>query len=103
MSTIIPTTRDHVTSDEAMYDVRASHWTRREVSDATALTIASWWQSPSTVGHVLASLAGGMAVDVTDLLDDIRATRNRVLDGTDDKLALDMLATWAINHPSRQD
>jgi hypothetical protein len=40
----------------------------------TAVTIASWWQSPGSVGSVLAGFASGAEVDTDELLEDIEAT-----------------------------
>lgn len=80
---------------------------RREITDETAVSIAAWYQSPGTVGHVLASLASHMPVDVEALLDDIARTRQGVSDSNGERYfeyaCLDCLATWAINHPSRKD
>jgi len=68
---------------------------RQEISDACAVTIASWWQSPGRVGRHLATLASGLSVDLEDLLDDISATRRNA--GTEwNRRSLDMLSTWAI-------
>lgn len=99
MSTVTANTRHHVTSDEALRDVRTSHGIR-EIEDSTALTIASWWQSPGNVGRVLAQLSTTGSCDVAELLDDIHRTY-READTQSDRDALDMLATWALNHPSR--
>ena len=102
--TVTPATRNHLTSDEAAYEVATSYAAGEEISDRAALTVASWWQSPGTVGHVLASLASGRSVQVGALLDDIAATRREITGRSysADHVALDMLATWAINHPSRE-
>ena len=67
-----------------------------EISDAAAVTIASWWQSPGTIGRYLASLASGAPVDHNDLLDDIEASRRKYSD-PDLDIDLDYLATWVIN------
>jgi len=67
----------------------------REIHGGTARAIASWWASPSGTGEVLGRLSRGQAVDLTDLLDDIAATRpaaETVGEGRD----LDVLATWAL-------
>jgi hypothetical protein len=74
-----------------------------EIPEATAVTIASWWQSPGNIGCVLASFASGAEVNRTALLDDIHSTRRQegYYSGTmsdEDKLALDMLATFIINY-----
>jgi hypothetical protein len=78
---------------------------KREVDDHVALAIAAMWQSPGTIGHVLASLASGHTVKVSDLLDDIHHTRREATDNgtltSADDLQLGMLATWALTHPSR--
>lgn len=67
----------------------------REIQDGTALTIASWWQSPGRVGHVLAQLASSRECDLDALVDDIDATlRNESMDERD-REALDCLMSWA--------
>lgn len=96
----------HVDSDAAMADVRAvlsqtaDLQDCREIEPATAVTIASWWQSSGRIGSVLAGFASGAAVERTELLDDIsrsRATAGYIRD--DDSRALDCLATFVINYP----
>lgn len=84
-------------------DVLTSHNAGREIQPATAVTIASWWQSSGSIGSVLAEFASGATVDRSALLDDIAATRNT--EGYHDgrmsesgKQALDMLATFALNY-----
>lgn len=104
MDTITPTTTRHADSDTVAAELRSAYGVR-EISDGVALAIASWWQSSGTVGRTLAALASGHPVDVTALLDDVAATRREAdarhaLDAADGR-ALDMLSTWAINHPSR--
>lgn len=95
---------EHVSDEQAYRQVRARHGVD-EIDDAVAVTIASWWQSPGTVGRHLAALASGAEVDHADLLDDIAATRQaenyygsshwpRM--SSDDRDALDMLATWTL-------
>jgi hypothetical protein len=44
------------------------------IAGGIARTIASWWQSPGRIGHVLASFASGAAVDALELLRDVEAT-----------------------------
>lgn len=90
------------TEEEARTDIATSHGVM-EIRPWTARTIASWYQSPGSVGHVLASLASGHRVIVDDLLDDIAATRREFprdyADGSVSHwLALDMLATFAANY-----
>ena len=69
-----------------------------ELSDGAAKAIAAAWQSPGTVGNVLASLASGHAVNRWALGDDITATGRQA-----DPMwptELECLATWAINYDS---
>lgn len=69
---------------------------RLVITDGTARTIASWWQSPGTVGRHLATLASGRHVAVDDLLDDIAATRRQAdIDDVNDA-ALTCLRDWAL-------
>lgn len=79
-----------------------------EITDECAATIASWWHSPKGDGAVFSRLShritGG--VEVSELLDAIYNAQ-RELDTQDvlssdlanDRLALNMLSTWAINGP----
>lgn len=82
-------------------DITMSRVMGIEVDDPTAVTIASWWQSSGTVGRHLATLASGMWVQLDLLLWDIAQSREEA-DTPFAAQALDMLATWAINHPSRR-
>lgn len=86
----------HVTSDEAYRQVAARSGID-EIDDAVAATIASWWQSPSTVGRHLAALASGAPVEYQDLANDIYRTR-RETGGMSPATnrELDALSTWAI-------
>jgi hypothetical protein len=78
-----------------------------EISDACAVTIASWWQSPGTVGRAFARLASTGSVVARDLADDLAATFAELRplglngDNSDEWRALEALATWALYHPSR--
>jgi hypothetical protein len=67
----------------------------REIFDSTALAIASWWQSPGSIGRAFAELAGTGSVDSDALADDISATY-REATHADDRRALDVLGTWAL-------
>lgn len=86
---------------EVLTEVRAAYG-EREVSDECARELASWYQSPGSVGHVLAALASGADWDLDAVLDDIAATRRdcpRDYYGDSPRsvwLQLDVLATWAI-------
>lgn len=95
----------HVDTNRAYRQVRARHGVD-ELDDAVAVTVASWWQSPGSVGRYLAALASGAEVDGAQLADDIAKTRQDhgyythmrgVNDGRmsrDDRMALDALSTW---------
>lgn len=86
-------------------------WAREgflEISDECAATIASWWHGPTGDGAIFSRLShrieGG--VGVRELLDAIFRAQRELdapeLAGTDvkaDRLALNMLSTWALNGP----
>ena len=104
MTATIRVRTTHVTSEQAYAQVRARSGID-EIDDAVAVTIASWWQSPGTIGRHLAALASGAQVDSDALQDDITATRRaehyygsdgwpRMSSG--DRMALDALSTWII-------
>lgn len=101
---VITTSRPaHLTGDAATAQVTA-RWAHEEISDACALTIASWWQSPGRVGRAFAQLASTGTVPLEALADDISATFNELRPHCVDipqGRALSMLATWALHHPSR--
>ena len=73
----------NVTTDAVNADVRAVITSDMNtlLLPSSARTIASWWQSPGSVGHVLASFASGMEVSREELLTDIRKSIAEV--GTD--------------------
>lgn len=87
----------HLTSVEAIAEVRSG----RVISDGAAATIASWSQSPGSVGSVLAALTSGLPVNYSDLLEDIRASRaaedDRCPLDDADKAAFNALAMWAMH------
>lgn len=88
----------HVSSEYANANVAAvSVMGTGEVEPETAVTVASWYQSPGAIGHVLASFASGAAVDRTELLDDISATVRSDLGG-EWPLELECLSTFVINY-----
>lgn len=96
MNTSVQTTANHLTSDHALREIHLSEG-NQEVSDGCAATIASWFASPGQVGHVLAELSQGLEVDLESLLHDIHQTRLSTSGlSPEDRLSLDMLATWAI-------
>lgn len=69
----------------------------QEITDACAVTVASFWQSSGTRGSAFAALASTGTVELQTLLDDIHYSYVNEAGSLDDKLMLDMLATWAIN------
>lgn len=102
MDISLRTTATHLTSDHALREVHLSEG-NQEVSDGCAATIASWFASPGSVGHVLAELSQGLEVDLESLLHDIHQTRLQTSALTpEDRLSLDMLATWAIRKVNDQ-
>jgi hypothetical protein len=66
------------------------------ISDGAARTIAAGWQSPGTVGHVLATLASGLPVELEELRADLDATRRQDRPGLFGARELDALEWWAI-------
>lgn len=102
---VIATTRTHASSEDTYRDVRSVRMSVMqadgEIGDASALTIASWWQSPGTHGRAFAELSTTGTVAVEDLHSDIAAVYQSA--DARDREALDCLGTWALNHPSRND
>ncbi|WP_236973151.1 hypothetical protein, partial [Mycobacterium avium] len=79
------------------------HYTTSRDLTATAVTIASWWQSPGGIGKALAAFASGSPVSRQELLDDIAATRTEHGYHTlamlpRDRHALDCLSTFVLRH-----
>ena len=66
-----------------------------EISDATARTIASWWQGPGSIGGDLAALASGATVDRSRLIEDINLTGRTASPMWPEEL--ECLATWAMS------
>ena len=95
MSTIKIGQPSHLYSDEA-YAMVAERHGKEEITDACAATIASWWQSPGNTGYAMAQLASTGTVDYQELVDDIAAVYPAA-EGKD-RVALDMLGTWALAH-----
>lgn len=94
----------HLYSAETLDEIRAASAAGREISDAAALTVASWWQGPSFPGRAFAELSTTGSVDVDELCREVGATYPETLAlPAVDRLALDMLSTWALNHPSGSD
>lgn len=91
---------NHVTSDVAYAQISARLGTH-EVDDSVAVTIASWFAGHDASGRVMAELSTTARVTLGPLMDAIRAEWAQCLEPRD-RIALDMLATWALNHPSRR-
>jgi hypothetical protein len=92
--------RDALLSNtKAEYALFEAYIFGREIDNATARTVASWWQSPGTVGKWLGMLAMTGTAPMPYLMDDINATRKEATTERD-KRYLDQLATWACNHES---
>ena len=68
----------HLYAADVDTEVRAASTEGREISDACAVTLASYWQSPGTVGYALTALASGAEIGLTELLDDIHRTRQEI-------------------------
>lgn len=79
-----------------VYEELAARYGRTELSDAVAVTAASWWQSPSLHGAALAALASGAEVDSDDVLDDIYYAYRHETDTDEDRQLLDMLSSWVL-------
>lgn len=93
-----PKVPDHISSDMAMAEVREAHGVR-EITDQTAVTIASWWQSPGREGCAFAQLSTTGMVEPDMLAYDIAGVHKEA--SPDERLALDMLSTWGLHHISR--
>jgi hypothetical protein len=106
--TITTTTRTHAGGLDKFTEIDDLNTGRRteEISDSVALSIAAGWQSPAGVGRAMARLASTGRVGLEDLADDISASLDecRRVYGTDslEYRELNLLATWALNHPSRE-
>lgn len=96
---ITSTAKADLAYDFAMRVVEHARETRQELPDSVAMTLASCWGSPGSVGSWLAMLASTGSAPVPYLMADIRATMKEATD-SEDKLALDQLATWLLHHES---
>lgn len=84
----------HETSNTA-YTMVQERLGKEEITDAVALTIASWWQSASGDGLPFARLASTRKVNYHDLSEAIAKVYPYAEE--EDKVALDMLSTWALS------
>lgn len=88
-------TRTHLDTDAARCEVEA--WIAsdlQQISDAAALTIASWFQSPRGYGATFAQLSTTGSVESDDLYNATEWERGMVTLGTDDE-SLCALGEWA--------
>lgn len=99
MTTIKVGQSRHLSSDE-VYAMVQERLGKEEITDACAVTIASFWQSPRGNGYAMAQLASTGTVDYDDLKDSIHLTRREAVEhygaSSPDVAALDMLGTWAL-------
>jgi hypothetical protein len=107
MSKIQATPDWNLSSEEMLTQIDLSRFNGDTISDGAAVRVASWYQSPGTVGHVLASLASGQPVERAELFDDLSRTlaevRANVLESDADRVfnlqALQALVLWALDAP----
>lgn len=87
---------NQLTEPEVNRQVEIWQETGATISDAAAVTIAAWWQSPGSIGHVLASFASGCEIDRADLAEDIARTEREIEQPTAE---LDALSAWLDVQP----
>jgi hypothetical protein len=77
--------------------VLVNHQPIAETEDpvAEARAIAAQWQSPGSIGKVLAAVASGIRTDRHRLIDDIRATIRHDKPSFADHMELERLREWA--------
>lgn len=94
---IVTNRPNHLTESEVTTELYTCSLLR-PISDACAITIASWWQSPGSVGCVFAQLASTGKCDSHALLEDIRKTqRDLRVFSTFDSLCFNALTQWVYN------
>ncbi len=100
MTDMIVTSRPELLTEGELAVELLESYGRHEISDQAALTIASYWQSPGSVGRAMSELASTGRVSSAELMEDIT---HSLPDAQDlfDRRSLNMLATWAMNHESR--
>lgn len=86
----------HLNSTGVQAEIEAADAEQREISDAAALTIASWWQGPRGTGLTFAALQSGLPVTVSAIHDACHEVYGTA--GPFDRKCLDFLCTWACNH-----
>lgn len=96
----------HVSEDDVWADVAyvqsGENEEGQEITDAVAVTIASWFAGHRRGdGLAMAELSTSGTVRLEDLADDLSALFADRSMSLENRRALDCLATWALNHPSR--
>jgi hypothetical protein len=86
----------HLSSDSAYTEIGRCYEAEKEISDACAVTIASWWAGPDVLSQEFTRLATSGSFNPRALLEEISIARTRIAMNTDHR-ALDMLATWAMH------
>ena len=91
-----------MTDEEAVLaECRSAQAEGREVSDACARTIASWWHSgQASLGYRFVS-TGAITTPCDDLLHDLLEPGDYAEMDADDRLCADMLATYCLNRDDR--
>lgn len=86
----------HLSSNAAYVVLASSQEKGREINDACAVTVASWYQSSGTVGSALAAFASGAEVEIEELQEDLSRTiqQQYKMASHIEKLAMDMLGTY---------
>lgn len=92
----------HMSGDDA-YAMVAARIGQCEITDECAATIASWWAGLRRGdGLAMAELATSGRVSLEHLADDLSPLLGAgTLVDEANRDALNMLATWALHHPSR--
>lgn len=98
MARIVTNRPSHLSSQQVRDEIKAA-WPDDYISDAAALTIASYWQSPGTHGRAFAELSTTGSVDLEALVSDIGATMDHAMQGFS-RRELQSLEAWANNHAS---
>lgn len=94
MSTLDVGRPDHLWSAQVTAMVNERYGGEVEITDACAVTIASWWQGPTGHGLPFAQLASTGRVEYVELAEAIYDARKSA--DASGKRELDMLGTWAL-------
>lgn len=96
-------TRQHAYSEQVTSEIHSAYpeGYTRVVSDAVALTIAAWFQSPSPAGAAFAELASRGRVDADTLYAAIDREQWRLYVDSEPYRALTCLRRWAAVKEAR--